>query len=103
MYTFVKNHKIGGTFNFIFDNNTYLLYLITLFWTWFHYFLINLVINYSLLSFLQTNLEIENNFLSKSDQSPDTQEHLLCLLSKVMNDINMYKKCVLKGIVVIVD
>lgn len=50
---------------------------------------------------LQTNLEIENNFLSKSDQSPETQEYLSGLLSKVMDDLNMYKKCVLTGTIIL--
>ncbi|XP_050543707.1 GATOR complex protein NPRL2 [Daktulosphaira vitifoliae] len=49
------------------------------------------------LSNFLTNLEIEDNFLSKNDKSIETKEHLLFLLKKVMNDINMYKKCVLSA------
>lgn len=46
---------------------------------------------------LQLNLEIEDNFLSKSDQSEKSQEELLCLMSQVMEDLNLYKKCTLVG------
>lgn len=48
---------------------------------------------------LQTNLELEDNFLSKSDQSEEYQKDLACLLAKVMDDMNMYKKCTLIGII----
>ncbi|XP_060866395.1 GATOR1 complex protein NPRL2 [Metopolophium dirhodum] len=47
------------------------------------------------LSSFLLNLEIEDNFLSKSDQSEKTQEELLCLMSKVMDDLNLYKRCTL--------
>lgn len=38
-------------------------------------------------------------FLSKSEQSKETQDHILCMLNTVLNDLNMYKKCVVSGII----
>jgi len=49
------------------------------------------------LIFTQLNLEIEDNFLSKSDQSEKSQEELLCLMSQVMQDLNLHKRCKLIG------
>lgn len=49
------------------------------------------------LIFTQLNLEIEDNFLSKSDQSEKSQEELLYLMSQVMQDLNRHKRCKLIG------
>lgn len=37
-------------------------------------------------------------FLSKSEQSQETQDHILSMLNTVLNDLNLYKKCVVSGI-----
>lgn len=44
---------------------------------------------------------MEERFLSNSDIKDETQENSLLssLLEKVMVDLNMYKKCVLTGII----
>lgn len=43
-------------------------------------------------------MEIENTFLSQLTHSRKHQEHLVNMLSQVMNDLNTQKLCVLTGL-----